>query len=339
MYKKSLSQKVSICLLLIFLSFMNSACKKDVSPSSPSEIEVTPTVRVLLDGLGDLSSNDEILRGILEKQKEDYFKLEYIVPQDNSDAKEILRRWQTDDDGLHYFTILASSEYEELGRQSPSTAASNSLMFETRAADLSISSFHFSGYGVSFLVGIAAFTQTKALKAAYIGGQENEAFIEECYDGFRDGYIYAGGKEVVARYLSTTKKGFTMPKMAYETAKELYKLYPFIYVMAGSSNNGVYEYLRDDPDYKYTAGIHTDQSDYSSQIIGSMIKDVGGCVNQYITWWLEGKKLPMREQYTLESGFMSFKIAEPYKQKLEKVISENLQIAIDKEKEYEKTKQ
>lgn len=326
--------------LVIISLLLNTACKDEEPLSPPSE--VLPTIRVLFatSGLGDMSYNDNIFRGIMEEQQVNPFQLEYTVPKDDIEAKEILRKWQINNDPQYYFTILAASEYEDLARNSiPSTAAPNYLMFDTKADDLAIPVFHFTGYGVSFLAGIAAYAQTKAEKAAYIGGQQHEAFIAECYDGFRDGYLYAGGKEVVETYLSTTQKGFAMPQRAYEMADSLYKLYPFIYVMAGNSNNGIYQYLRDYPENKYTAGVDTDQSAYSSQIIGSMIKEIERCVRQYISWWMKGEDLPMREWYTLESGYMAFKIAGPYKKHLEKIVSDNLQTAINKEKEYESNKQ
>lgn len=326
--------------LVIALLLLNTACKEKEPLLSSSE--VVPTVRVLFSasGLGDMSYNDNILWGIMEEQKENSFLLEYVAPKDNAEAEEILHKWQANDDPQSYFTILAGSEFDALVRKSfSSDATHNYLMFETKADDLPIPVFHFTGYGVSFLAGIAAYTQTKADKAAYLGGQEHEAFIEECYHGFRDGYLYAGGKEVAETYLSTTPAGFGMPQRAYEMADSLYKLYPFIYAMAGSSNNGIYQYLREYPDKKYTAGIDIDQSVYSSQIIGSMIKEIDRCIRQYIVRWLNGEKLPMREWYTLESGYMSFKIADPYKKNLEKIISENLQTAIDKEKEYESNRQ
>lgn len=331
---------LGIPYLVIILLLLNTACseKESFSPS----FEAIPTVRVLFasSGLGDMSYNDNILRAIIEEQKQNFFQLEYTAPTNDIKAEQILQKWRVDENPQYYFTILAASEYETLARDSFSTTTThNYLMFDTKAKDISIPVFHFTGYGVSFLVGIAAYTQTKADKAAYIGGQEHEAFIEECYDGFRDGYLYAGGKEVVETYLSTTQKGFSMPQRAYEMADSLYKLYPFIYAMAGNSNNGIYQYLRDHPANKYTAGVDTDQSAYSSQIIGSMIKEIGRCVRQYITCWMNGEELPMREWYTLESGYMSFQIADAYKKNLEQVISENLQTAINKEKEYGRDKQ
>lgn len=338
--KKGTSFKIYMPYLVITLLLLNTACKEK-EPFLPPP-EATPTVRVLfsISGLGDLSYNDNILRGIMEEQKESSFQLEYVAPRDEAEAEEILHKWQANDDPLSYFTILAGSEFDALVRKSfSSDATHNYLMFDTRADDFPIPVLHFTGYGVSFLAGIAAYAQTKAEKAAYLGGQQHEVFIEECYHGFRDGYLYAGGKEVAETYISTTSMGFGMPQRAYEMADSLYKLYPFIYAMAGSSNNGVYQYLRDYPDNKYTAGIDVDQSAYSSQIIGSMIKEIDRCIRQYIVWWLNGEELPMRGWHTLESGYMTFKIADPYKKDLEKIVSENLQTAINKEKEYESNRQ
>lgn len=326
---------IGVTILHLLLSFASCECEEKPVPITPE-----PTVRVLIatGGLGDLSYNDNILRGILEKQRESYFRLEYYNPQNEAEAAQRLREWQQNDDPRYYYTILAASEYENLARKvMPVTETSNYLIIDTRAEDLTIPSLHFSGYGVSFLAGVAAYTQVGAETVAYMGGQQHESYIEECYNGFRDGYVYAGGKGVVETYLSATWKGFSMPKRAYEMADSLYRLYPFIYAMAGRSNNGVYEYLRDYPRVNgYTAGVDTDQSAYSNRIIGSMIKEIGRCVGQYIASWMEGTPIPMHQNYTLSSGFMAFKIADPYKEKLEQVVAKYLQVAIQKEIEYEK---
>lgn len=326
------SRNIVFALLLTLFA----ACEKDTSASISSE----PTVRVIFasSGLGDMSYNDNILRGILQARQEHSFQLEYVTPRNEEEAERTLATWKKEgDDPRSYFTILAASEYESVARRTmPATPVQNYLLFETEADDLTIPVFHFTGYGTSFLAGVAAYTLTQADEAAYIGGQQNEPFITECYDGFRDGYLYAGGKEVAETYLSTTQKGFVMPQQAYHMADSLYRLYPFIYAMAGNSNNGIYKYLRENPEGKYTAGIDVDQSVYSSQIIGSMIKEVDRCVKQYITAWINGEEIPMWQQYTLESGFMAFRIADRYKEKLEKVVDECLPLAINKEKEYEK---
>lgn len=340
--------KASMVVSTVFLLWNIIACQEGTEPPDEPEPPVLssprPTVRVLIasSGLGDMSYNDNIFRGVLEAQQEHGFRLEYVSPRNDGEAEKTLRTWQEEekkDTARAYFTILAASEFEDLARSiAPPAPVNHYLLFDTKAEDFPIPLFHFTGYGVSFLAGIAAYTQTrdKGDKVAYLGGQQHEAFIKECYDGFRDGYLYAGGGEVIETYLSTTQKGFAMPGRAYIMADSLYKLYPFIYAMAGNSNTGVYQYLRDYPDGKYTAGVDVDQSAYSTRIIGSMIKETDRCVKEYIALWMQGKEMPMRKWYTLESGFMSFKIAEPYKTQLEKIVNEHLPIAIKKEAEYEK---
>lgn len=336
-------------IAIVLLLWIITACEKE--KEEPIVITPTPIVRVLIasGGLGDMSYNDNIFRAVLEAQKEHNFQLEYVSPRTANEAETTFRLWKAEEEeekekeeeennSRPYYTILAASEFEELARSIMSPApVNNYLLFDTKAGDLPIPVFHFTGYGVSFLAGVAAYTQTKAEKAAYLGGQQHEAYIAECYEGFRDGYLYAGGKEVAETYLATTQEGFAMPQRAYEMADSLYKLYPFIYAMAGNSNKGIYQYLRDYPDGKYTAGVDVDQSAYSNQIIGSVIKEVDRCIKQYIALWMQGEKVPMREWYTLESGYVSFKIAEQYKSRLEQVIADHLPIAIKKEIEYEKT--
>lgn len=332
--KKYALLRTFISVIALFMLSSLTGCEEEPVSITP---ELTVRAMIATSGLGDLSYNDNILRGIMEKQREDYFRLEYHSPQDDAGAEQMLREWQQNDDLRYYYTILAASEFEHLARKTmPTTETSHYLMFDTRAEDLTIPSFHFSGYGVSFLAGIAAYTQVGAETVAYIGGQQHESYIEECYDGFRDGYIYAGGKGVVKTYLSTTQAGFSMPRRAYEMADSLYRFYPFIYAMAGRSNNGIYEYLRDYPQVNgYTAGVDVDQSAYSNKIIGSMIKEIGRCAGQYISLWMKGTPIPMRQNYTLSSGFLAFKVADPYKEKLEQVVAIHLPIAIQKEIEYE----
>lgn len=333
----SFHQAVIFPVVLLLLLSVASCDKEEKLPVS------IPTVRVLfsMSGLGDMSYNDNILRGILQAQQEYYFQLEYISPKDIVEAEQILLKWLKSDNPGYYFNIIADSGYEELTRKlMPPQGAHNYLMFDTRSKDFTIPVFHTTGYGVSFLAGVAAYQQVKAETAAYMGGCTGESYIEECFDGFRDGYLYAGGKEVVRADLSNTPHGFSMPKKAYNMADSLYAVYPFIYAMAGSSNNGIYQYLREHSKKTvYTAGVDTDQSAYSDKIIGSMIKDLGICVKNYIISWLNGESLPMCENYTLKSGFLYFKIAELYKDKLEQTVTNHLEIAIQKEIEYEKNKE
>lgn len=327
--------------LIAVLLFCLSACTTDKileTPDSPSRL-----VRVLFspNGLGDLSFNDDILRGILHEKEHNNFRLEYLSPVDMVEAEAVLCRWQEEDtDPELYYTIIAGSEFEKITRRTlPQKQRHNYVMFDTPARDFTISTFRFCGYGVSFLAGITAYSLAKADTAAYIGGQQGEYFIEECYKGFRAGYLHAGGKEVAATYISPTSYGFAMPQRAYQMADSLFRLYPFIYVMAGSSNNGVYQYLREHPQVNgYTAGVDVDQAAYSDRIIGSMIKGIGTCVGSYIHRWTEREENPQYAEYDLRSGYTYFQVSESYKEELEEIVEKSFELAVIKEMEYERNK-
>ncbi|WP_099465707.1 BMP family ABC transporter substrate-binding protein [Parabacteroides provencensis] len=295
-------------------------------------------VRVLFTpgGLGDLSYNDDIFRGILQEQKQTGFYLRYNNPLNIEKAKETLEQWMAGNNSGNIYTIVAGSEYEQyLKNRMPSFFSQNYLFFETDATDFTYPVFCFSGYGVSFLTGIMAYSFIQADTAAYLGGQQKELYVEECYAGFRDGYLHAGGKEVVANYLSSNPDGFVMSEQAYKMADSLYTHYPFLLAVAGGANNGVYQYLREHPQVKgYTAGVDCDQSAYSSHIIGSMVKKTGDCVGAYIRQWIEGKNIPMRQLYGLESGYTYFQLADSYKPMLEHILKGNYCLAIEKEYSY-----
>lgn len=298
------------------------------------------TVRVLFstNGLGDRAYNDDILRSILREKEKLRFRLQYLSPPDMDEAERIIRNWQAEDnDPERYFTIIAGAEFETVTRKTlPETIHSNYVMFETAGQGFTIPSFSFCGYGSSFLAGIAAYTHTEADTVAYMGGQQGKPFIEECYKGFRDGYVYAGGHEVVPIYISNTPKGFSSPLRAYTLADSLYHLYPFIYAIAGGSNNGLYEFLREHPEVKgFTNGVDVDQSAYSDRIIGSMIKHAGECIGMYIRQWANGEAIPHYKVYGLRSGIMDFQVPERYKNKLEPIVKAHFELAVKKENEYE----
>lgn len=320
-----------------FLLCSITACTTKETPEMPDNPDRVVRVLFSPNGLGDLSFNDDILRGILREKERNSFRLEYLSPQDMKEAETVIRRWQDEDtDPRLYYTIIAGSEFEEVTRRTlPPTKRDNYLMFDTSARDFTIPAFRFRGYGVSFLAGIAAYAKTQTDVAAYIGGQRGEHFIEECYLGFRAGYLHAGGKEVEAAYISDDSRGFAMPVRAYQMADSLFRLYPFVYVMAGGSNNGVYQYLREHPQTDgYTAGVDVDQSAYSDRIIGSMIKDIGTCVGNYIHRWTEGAENPPYTEFDLRSGYIYFQVSEAYKEELGKVVEDKFELAVNKETAY-----
>lgn len=321
--------------LWFLLPFIISCSKDDEGDIPPDVPEKEVRLILSANGLGDMSFSDDIMRGVLLAQKDFGFTFHYYIPESPEDAEKKIEEW-SHHETLQSLTILGSNEYEEIAtRVNKDNMNHRFLLIEASSADFDIPVFRFCGYGVSFLTGIAAYTYTHSDTAVYLGGQRDHAYLEECRIGFRDGYRYAGGEEVVAAYLSDDHTGFSMAYEAYLLADSLYRDYSFIYPVAGGSNDGVYRWLRDHPDQdKFTAGVDVDQSAYSDHIIGSMIKEIGWSLYDYIGIWTEGKDLPEWRLYDLQSGYTYFQLAGPYKAELEDVILFNKGLAIEKETEY-----
>jgi len=326
---------IRIYLILPAL-FSLLSCSKDDPEIRPGHS--AREVRLLLpsNGLGDTAFSDDIMRGVLQAQKDMGFTFHYHVPTDLDDAKDKIREWEENPMAEQSLTIFGSNEYE--GMAASVTKGDNShsyLLIEASTSDFDIPVSRFSGYGVSFLTGVAAYAYTRADTAAYIGGQSLHSYIEECYIGFRDGFLFAGGQVVVAAYLSDKPDGFSKPHEAGLLADSLYRNYSFIYPVAGGSNSGVYSWLRSNRQQeKYAAGVDVDQSIYSDHIIGSMIKEIGRSLEDYLRLWTEGEELPLWTLFDLESGYTFFKVSEGYNKELGELIRTHQSIASEKEKEY-----
>lgn len=330
-------------LLLLAAALFPAACTTEEILQRPDIPDHMIRVMFSPNGLGDLSYSDDILRGVLQaKERAGEFRLEYHSPADQAEAEALLSRWiKEDTDPARYYTIFAGNEFEETARHLLSdTVRNNYLLLDASSADLPIPAVCFSGYGVSYLAGVAAYTQTGADTAAYLGGRRGDYYIRECYQGFRDGYLDAGGKAVAETYVSDEAYGFAMPERGYLMADSLFRLYPFIYAIAGGTNNGVYQYLREHPAAGgYTAGVDVDQSAYSGRIVGSAVKNIGTCVGDYILRWREGREVAAYTRYGLRSGYTSFQVAERYRQTLESVVENTREQAATKEIEYENTQE
>jgi len=320
----------------LWLTILLGACSGKEDESAPAASMKVVRVLFSMNGLGDLSFNDDILRGVMLSQKENGFSLHYYIPSDPEDAKNKLQEWMREDYGDRTFTILATNEYESLAQELINVEWKNNyLLLEASSRDITIPVLCFSGYGVSFLAGVAAYSHTQGDTVAYIGGQRGHGFIEECSQGFQDGFQYAGGKDIIIRYLSDQPEGFAMSVEAYIMADSLYRYYPFIYAVAGGSNNGIYQFLREHPDIEgYTAGVDVDQSAYSDRIIGSMIKEIGRCIGDYIALWLEGEVLPEWALFDLQSEYTYFQSTESYNPRMKEIIDTHFNVACIKEAEF-----
>lgn len=308
------------------------------------ESSVEPTdrpkrsVRVLFapDKIGDSSFNDNILSGILKEQQNNDFQLHVHYLNDMSKADSTVRAWMTEENE-NVYTVFAGSEFESSVRKAGvSDYHSDYLIFDTPSRDLPMSAFHFCGYGASYLAGIAAFELTQANSAVCLGAYPGEAYVNECFDGFKDGFMDSGGKMVEVIYMMNSTEGYSKPERAYEMADSLSRIYPFMYAMTGGANMGIYQFLRENPDADmHTLGVIVDQQNYSDRIIGSIMTEIGACAGNAVRLWSEGVQVEPYQQFGLESEYIWFKVADRYMDRIGIIINQNKAKAIMKENEYE----
>ena len=331
---------------LLALANLQSCKKIDV----PKEAETAyPEIMVLFspDGLGDMSYNDEVLRGIelFMNEPDPVFYISFMAPEDLEDVEFLIQMWWDEKDISYYedgsiprkLLVLASSEYADIARNVVDPALLNKdlaiLAFETEDnGDPSdpIKTFEFSIYGTSWLAGRTAQELGCKFPLILLGNGSNETTFDGV-DGFMDGFRKGAALDALADDWS----GYGMAMEAYQKMYSWDGRFDFIYAIAGGSNMGIYRYLRENPDCGiYTAGMDVDQSGYSTLVVGSMIKRVDLVLYDYLKNWFYEVEVPSHQMFGLDSGYMDWLIPDRYSH-LRPAISALRQEAIEKEKEYE----
>ena len=326
--------RVTIPLLCLLLS----SCTTEEIFEKPDKPERLVRVLFAPEKIGDSSFNDDILLGIMQEQQNNDIQVYCHIMDDFSECDSIVSCWLEDsDDGNTKFNIFAGSEFEEYVRKYDNGAYyQNSLIFDTPSQDLPMPAFHFCGYGASYLAGVAAYEITRSDSAVCMGAYQEEPFVNECFDGFTDGFIEAGGEFVERVFISDGTEGYSMPAKAYMMTDSLSRKYPFIYGMAGGSNMGIYQFLREHSDIEmYTLGVIVDQQNYSERIIGSVITEIGRCTANCIRQWTKNERIERFQIFDLSTGYIHFSIADRYKECLQNTLEHFTAYAVSKEKEYE----
>ena len=323
---------------LFLCLFLLGACTTGERSETPEKPERLVRVLVAPEKFGETSYNDDMLRGIMEEQQNNDIQVYCHIMDDFSKCDSIVSSWLEDSDDVNAkFNIFAGSELEEyVKKYDNGDYYQNSLIFDTPSQDLPMPAFHFCGYGASYLAGVAAYEITRSDSAVCMGAYQEEPFVNECFDGFTDGFIEAGGEFVERVFISDGTEGYSMPAKAYMMTDSLSRKYPFIYSLAGGSNLGVYQFLREHPETEmYTLGAMVDQQDYSERIIGSVTTEVGRCTANYIRQWTNNESIERFQIFDLSSGYIHFSVADGYKERLQNTVEDFTADAVSKEKEYE----
>lgn len=354
MKTSSILIQVLAAVMLLTLGHSTTSCNKDDGTVNTQTPEVQTEVLVLfsIEGLGDGSYNDQILRGIklMENENSKGMTIRFITPSSLEEVESVCKTWwedankPIDEKGTipRRLLVLASSDYIDIARKvfADKEMSIDRCVLAFEAEDNgdeteNIRTFRISMYGASWLAGKTARELGCKHPLVLLGNSQN-ATTYDARDGFIDGFGQAeDGSFVAVDALADDWTGYGMSTELYKKMYDYDGQYDFIYSIAGGSNMGAYRYLRENPECGiYTAGMDIDQSAYSTLIVGSLVKRIDLVLYDHLTNWYNRKDLPRYQHYGVESGYINWQIANRYPQ-LKAGVEANRQEAIKKEKEYE----
>ena len=329
----------------VLISIIGCSDKDDDNMSIASSSSNVVEVVFSPAGFGDLGYNDIILTGLEESRKLLGFDVVMHVPASVADGIAIYNKWTKNaDKGETRLFIFASNQYENALRNSsvrPSDDNSTVLLYETRQPIDGVYTFRIGMYGAAYLIGAyTALTHKDEAdyKSAVLAANSFDPNVDGAVQGFRDGFLEAGGADASVTYLSDKEgDGYSMPDKAYSFCTKLKDSgYSFFFPVAGGSNKAVYQFSRNN--VVGTAGIDGDMSAYSGLMNCSLVKNIGSATNDFIALWLEKKEIPQHQDFLWDSGYVSVIYCHDSKETDAQGIETFKNNIIGKEAEYEKSK-
>ncbi len=309
-----ITRNVIRVVFIVAILFSIVGCSDNDDNNTTPSLTSTNVVEVVFSpsGFGDLGYNDIILTGLEEARKRLGFDVVMHVPASIEDGMAIYNQWaRKSAPGERRLFIFATNQYESALRQSdvhPSDANSTVLLYETHKPIDGVYTFRIGMYGAAYLIGAyTALTQKDEAdsKAAVIAANPFDRNVDGAAQGFRDGFLEAGGADATISYISDKEgDGYNMPDEAYALCNRLYESgHTFFFPVAGGSNKAVYQFSRNQG--VYTAGIDGDMSSYSGLMNCSLVKNIGSATNDFIALWLAKKEIPQHQDFLWDSGYVS----------------------------------
>ena len=261
------------------------------------------------DGVGDQGYNDKILRGLQQASVQYGFTLAVHIPEEKKQGINIYRNWldtQLDDACERSLFVFAGSEYEYLldGLTLPNDSRKDVLMFETDRQIDGVYTFNVGCYAASYLAGATSVLDTggEEQKALVIAANPHDKQVKRAVDGYRDGYMAAGGNGCEVHYLSEEPDGgYRMQDDAYRFCMENDGNYMYYFSAAGASNKGLYRFSRET--LNLAVGMDDDMSLFSSLISMSVVKHMDKAVVDVIGELLKNRNIPYHQKFTYSSGY------------------------------------
>ena len=177
-------------------------------------------------------------------------------------------------------------------------------MFETEREMDGIYTFFVGCYAASYLAGATSVfdNEGEEQKALVIAANPHDKQVKRAVDGYRDGYLAAGGNGCDVHYLSEEPDGgYRMQDEAYQFCIENDGNYMYYFSAAGASNKGLYRFSREHSNM--AVGMDVDMGLFSSMITMSVVKHMDKVVVDVLGDLLNDKEIPYHRKFTYSSGY------------------------------------
>ena len=303
---KILKQRIIHRLIMLsFFLVLLAGCGKEEADFSQARVEVVLSP----GGVGDQGYNDKILRGLQLAAAQYGFTLAVHIPEEKEQGIHIYEDWLNAPLGNECersLFVFSGSEYEYLleGLPLPEDTRKDVLMFETDRQVEGVYTFNVGCYAASYLAGATSVLDTggEEQKALVIAANPHDKQVKRAVDGYRDGYLAAGGDGCDVHYLSEEPDGgYRMQDEVYKFCMENDGNYMYYFSAAGASNKGMYRFSREA--YNFAVGMDDDMGLFSSFISMSVVKHMDRVVFDVIGDLLNNRKIPYHQAFTYTSGY------------------------------------
>ena len=302
-----------IIMILSTLLLLLTGCKgEDDVVINTRHVEVVFSPQ----GVGDQGYFDKILSELQRASTQYGYTLAIHIPSKKEQGAEIYENWrnrQLEDNYNKSIFIFAGCEYEYLldSITLPEDSRKEVLMFETDKAVEGIYTFRISSYAASYLAGAASvFEEEMEQNAFIIAANPYDKVLKSAINGYRDGYMAAGGDGYKVHYLSNeAEKGYDMQDDAYKTCIENIGQYTFYFSAAGASNKGVHRFSREY--WGYIVGMGDIESSIMSIMPFSIVKHTDKAINTILGSLFRNEYVPYHQNFTYSSGYEEF-VFKPY---------------------------
>jgi hypothetical protein len=250
-----------------------------------------------------------ILRGLQKASAMYGFTLAIHIPLEKEQGLQIYEEWLNSDPGdecERSLFLFSGSEYEYLADSLilPEDERKDVLMFETDKPVDGIYTFRIGCYAASYLAGATSVLEDdgEQQRALVIAANPHDRNVKRAVDGYRDGYIAAGGDGCDVLYLSEESDGgYNMQDEAYHICQQARGSYIFYFSAAGASSKGVYRFSREYNEL--TVGMDDDMSLFSFMISISVVKHIDRALIDIIGDMLKNRDIPYHQDFTYLSGY------------------------------------